>query len=1136
MKLLNLKMHNIASIKDATINFGQDPLATAKVFLITGKTGAGKSTILDAICLALYGNTPRMESTQIVKRQDKDTVVENTLEVKINDPRLIMRRGCNEAAIELTFEGGNGKHYKATWSVSRAARTGNLQKAKRTLEILGENTLFTNAQIPEEINRTVGLDFTQFCRTTMLAQGEFTKFLNSKDEDKSSILEKITGVDTYTTIGLKINEICNQKKRDWDTANLRLAGIEVLSEEQFEQMKEQMLQCEAEYKIKDKKRGEVTRKLQWLSNDKLIKEELERLQTLLSEARAQLESEDFKKMDALVKGWNATIEARNWLSGKNKALNEISRLGNDLDGLLPEFERTKAGLMWLEKDIEDKKEQLKTTQQFLEDQDSKKNVYANEQTISAHLSAISNCQDSILKEQKDIDKANNLLNGELNRKLEEAMTAVNTKKEKVKECQELLGKLEQELAEMKLAELREEKDELTKIITNISTALLMIDTLSRAKDSVKTVEDAITAINNSIDELKVKLKQQEEEKNKTEEERNKEKEVCDKLRESVDKWAKNMRSKLKMNDECPVCRQKITHELPHEDVLDGIFEQAEKKLNDLEDLLKSQMEASNLTKAKIETQQKLCETRVKELEEAKKQLDIEKNKVLEACGKCGINSINDDTKQQLEALKNQTNGKIETINQRVATAETKEKECKDQNRLVLKRQEELTDLNNKLNEIREEIGKCNAEIQSSTRIIETKKTELAGHQNEVEKFVVINDWTTDWKVNPRQFAVELKKAAELFRQHVEKEQKQIVAIDNASSEHDSAVESVNSIVKSMPQWRDVTVDSRQEMRQLVKAANDLNTKIIGLQAQIVQSQREENEMTSRLDGWYRDNPTLNIEALVALSKHSQNEILATQQSLKKIEDDVLQSKTSVDNCNSRLKIHNEEKPEFAEDETAESLTELSKEVEDAVKVLGEKIGGIKEKLDNDERQKKQQSQLLEECNTKKEIYNKWERLNKYIGGTNGKRFRNIALSYILENLIHSANAFLKTLTNRYRLTVEKGTFFILVEDAYEGYARRPASTISGGESFIVSLALALALSDIAQQLRVEMLFIDEGFGTLSGEPLHKAIETLNTLYEKTGRHVGIISHIEELKEKIPVQIRVNQEGNSSSSTIEVVGT
>ncbi len=1134
MKLLNLKMHNIASIKDATINFGQEPLATAKVFLITGKTGAGKSTILDAICLALYGNTPRMESTQLVKKQDKDTVVENTLEVKINDPRLIMRRGCNEAAVELTFEGGNGKHYKATWSVSRAARTGNLQKAKRTLEILGEDTLLTNAQIPEEINMAVGLDFTQFCRTTMLAQGEFTKFLNSKDEDKSSILEKITGVDTYTRIGLKINEICNQKKRDWETANLRLAGIEVLNEEQFEQMKEQMKQCDAEYKIKKQQQEEIKRKLQWLSNDNLIRVELEKLQTVLSEARVQLESEDFKKKDALVKEWNATIEARNWLSGKNKALNEINRLKSGLDGLLPEFKRIKAGLMWLKKDIEDKKEQLRATQQFLKEQDSKKNVYANEQTISAHLAAISNCKDSIQKEQKDIDKANNLLNGELNRKLEEAKAAVHTKKEKVKECQELFDLLDRELTEMKLPELRKKKDELAKIITNIGTALLMIDTLNKAKDGVKSVEDAISSIKTNIGELDEKLKQQETEKNATQVKRDDEKAVYDKLRESVDKWAKNMRSKLKINDMCPVCRQKITHELPHEDFLDGIFEEAEKRLKDLEELLKSQMEASNLTKANIETQKKLLNNRVEELEKAKKQLDVEKSKVLEACEKCGINSINDNTKQQLEALKKQTNEKNEVVLQQVAAAEAKESARNDQNKLVLDHQNELADLNNKLNEIKEEIGKYKAEIQSSGRIIETKQNELTGHQNEVEMLISPSDWNIDWKTMPSQFADELKKATELFKQHVEKEQKQIVAIDNASSEYNNTVDSVKTIVKTMPQWHEVTVDSMQEMKQLINAANDLNTKIAGIQAQIIQSQNEEREMSSKLDAWLKDNLSLNVEALVTLSKHSQNEIGEIQQSLNKLRDNVLQSKTSVDNCSSRLKIHDEEKPEFAEDETTESLNALSLVVEDAVKKLGEQIGGIKEKLDNDERQKQQQSQLLKECDTKKEIYGKWERLNKYIGGTNGKRFRNIALSYILENLIHSANAFLKTLTNRYRLTVEKGTFFILVEDAYEGYARRPASTISGGESFIVSLALALALSDIAQQLRVEMLFIDEGFGTLSGEPLHKAIETLNTLYEKTGRHVGIISHIDELKEKIPVQIRVNQEGNSSSSTVEVV--
>jgi exonuclease SbcC len=118
--------------------------------------------------------------------------------------------------------------------------------------------------------------------------------------------------------------------------------------------------------------------------------------------------------------------------------------------------------------------------------------------------------------------------------------------------------------------------------------------------------------------------------------------------------------------------------------------------------------------------------------------------------------------------------------------------------------------------------------------------------------------------------------------------------------------------------------------------------------------------------------------------------------------------------------------------------------------------------------------------------------------------------------------------------VEPGEFVIMVEDAHQGFARRAASTISGGESFLVSLSLALALSDIGHMLAVDILFIDEGFGTLSGEPLTNAINTLRTLHRKSGRKVGIISHIDELKAKVPTQIQVLQERKSSKSTIKIV--
>lgn len=1132
MKLLKLKIHNLASITDAEINFDTDPIASSEVFLITGKTGSGKTTILDAICLALFASTPRFLNCVMDGK-----VPGEAKNLKINNAEQILRRGTGEGFSQLTFLGNDGLHYEATWSIARARKkaTGKLQGKEWSLHIVEKNiTIVNDKEIKPEITRAIGLDFSQFCRTTMLAQGEFTKFLNSKDNEKSDILAKITGTEIYARIGAKIFEIFSEKKRDWENANQQISNVKVLSEEEIEQMNVEKTKLDAEYGIKKQQLESINRKLQWLGNDKLLKEEINRAQAALDKARQQIDSDDFKKKEAITKEWNATIDARNWLSGKNRAANEIHRLRICLEGLLPEFERTKAGLLWLEKDIENKKEQLRKTQQFLIEQDSKKNVYANEQTISTLLAAISDCQNSIKKEQKDIDAANRLLTEDLNKKHEDAKSLVNRKQEKVKENQELLKKLNQELEEMKLPELRNKKDELAKIITNIGTALLLLDSMKKADDGVKTVEEAISSIKSNIAELDEKLKQQEAEKNSTQENRDAEKAVCDKLRESVDEWAKNIRSKLKLDDVCPVCQQKISSELPHEDLLDSIFAQAEKKLNDIENQLVAQKDACNLTKAKIETQQKQLVDKNKELEKAKDLLNNERSKALVACSKCGLTSIDSNTKQQLETLQSQTNEKIETVKQQVDAGETIEEKRNAQNRLVITFQQEHAKASNELNGIKEKIGKCNAEIQSSKRIIETKQNELNNHQNEVEKFVITSDWTANWKTEPLQFASELKKAAELFGAQVEREQRQVAAIDNANGEYNTAVDTINTIVKSMPQWQDISVTSSQEVRQLTKVANDLNTKISRYQAQIAQAQKDEAEMASLLEAWLQENPMLTVDSLVALSQHSQNEIAAMQLSLKQIHDNVLQSQTSVNDCNNRFRTHNEEKPEFAEGETSETLSAINTEVDKAVRTLGEQIGGINEKLENDQRQKLQLGQLIEECNKKKEIYDKWNRLKTQLGDDKGNVFKKIAQSYILGNLIQSANLYMRTLTDRYTLKVEPGTFVISVEDAYQGYAKRAASTISGGESFLVSLALALALSDIAQQLRVDLLFIDEGFGTLSGEPLQNAINTLRTLHNATGRQVGIISHVEELKEKIPVQVQVNQEGNSSSSTVEVV--
>ena len=172
MKINKLTIHNIASIEDAVIDFTAEPLASSEVFLITGNTGAGKSTILDAITLALYNNTPRLENTSV-----KGAAPNGDGDMKVTDVRQLLRSGSTEGYVELKFTGSNGVSYRATWSVKRANNKveGNMQNVKRELTNLDNNNSITGfREIDKEILLAIGLDFNQFCRTTMLAQVEDT--------------------------------------------------------------------------------------------------------------------------------------------------------------------------------------------------------------------------------------------------------------------------------------------------------------------------------------------------------------------------------------------------------------------------------------------------------------------------------------------------------------------------------------------------------------------------------------------------------------------------------------------------------------------------------------------------------------------------------------------------------------------------------------------------------------------------------------------------------------------------------------------------------------------------------------------------------------------------------------------------
>ena len=327
---------------------------------------------------------------------------------------------------------------------------------------------------------------------------------------------------------------------------------------------------------------------------------------------------------------------------------------------------------------------------------------------------------------------------------------------------------------------------------------------------------------------------------------------------------------------------------------------------------------------------------------------------------------------------------------------------------------------------------------------------------------------------------------------------------------------------------------KTKLVDLIKKANDIKGKTSTALAGLKQAEDAIKVNCQQLEVFLGEHEDISMERLDDMNGYTSAQIDATNTLLVTGRNKVLTKETLMKDAVKKQEEHRRKKPELQEGDTIEALEASINEQEPRMGEIAEKKGAINQVLKIDEANKKDLGKLIEEVNKKYAEYQKWSRMNQLIGDSKGNTFRRIAQSYVLTSLIHSANSYMKTLTDRYTLKVAPGTFVISLEDAYQGYVSRAASTISGGESFLVSLSLALALSDIGQKLAVDTLFIDEGFGTLSGEPLQNAINTLRSLHTKSGRHVGIISHVEELQERIPIQIQVIQEGNNSSSKVKII--
>ncbi len=234
MRILVIRGKNLASLAEAfTLDLEAEPLRGAGLFAITGETGAGKSTILDALCLALYGTTPRLEGDG-----DKEEIPDPSgKSMKAKDPRTVLRRGASEGMAEVEFASHDGARHRATWLVRRAhgKAAGAVMHFERMLMRLGHDGAWApiatgKKQVETAIEELTELDFAQFRRTALLAQGEFDAFLRADDSQRADILEKITATGVYGRISIDIHRQADAATRAVAELKARRDAIAVLDD------------------------------------------------------------------------------------------------------------------------------------------------------------------------------------------------------------------------------------------------------------------------------------------------------------------------------------------------------------------------------------------------------------------------------------------------------------------------------------------------------------------------------------------------------------------------------------------------------------------------------------------------------------------------------------------------------------------------------------------------------------------------------------------------------------------------------------------------------------------------------------------------------------------------------------------
>lgn len=1147
MKILSLRLKNLNALKgEWKIDFRQAPFLDNGLFAITGPTGAGKSTLLDAICLALYHQTPRLSSVGGAS----------------ND---LMTRHTADCMAEVVFEVQDGT-YRAFWSQRRARDKvdGALQSPKVELAKIDPSTeegpvLTTHSN--EKIRRVAaitGLDFGRFTKSMLLAQGGFAAFLNASANERAELLEELTGTEIYGQISQTVFERARAARQALEQQHAKAQGMQLLDAATRADLEAQAAQLQATLADLQQQHSQLQTISQWQTQTARTQAEVAQAQATQTAAHRALAnaSADLQRLHAhgpaqaiepLHTHWQRLLQqhvtdtaqltqlhaallhsqSTQWQlhqSAQRLSAQAHELAQRDLQAVLDEHSRTQDWLhthtsyVQLGEQLSGWREQLQLRDQWLQQ------CKQGEQQL-AHLQA----QAEQLQTQVQAQEAACL------QAQAQATAAAQQQQEAALAQQRLLsahgGNLQQLRADWQSAQQRQLQWQ--QLLHHAASRAPLTHQQQHSEQALQQRQQRIPDLETQLAELRQQYAALKEK-------------VSDKqallVQEQRIQSLQSHRHALQEGQACPLCGSENHPAITAYAALDvSATETALHAAIAQRDTLQRQGEATNAQLAAVQAELRTLQTQHATTEQELAQWELQWTALRDAATPAVLGLAWQDT-ATLTATYQQITQQVQWLQDALRTAEAGERQVqahKEAAQAAVQTQQQAVFAHARsvqtLHELQHQQQRERAALNGLQQRLQDLQQTLQAALHALGYELPATQTTAQW-LQARQHELQQWQQQQQVLQTLER---RIDALRNQCTQAAQVAAHWQQRVNALPAQSEEAphaelpcVASLEDCTAQLECAAHNHASLEGQIAQAGNSLAQVVKALHHADSAW-------LQALQASPFASAEDF--TQALLPDAECGRLQ--TLSDQLHGHVQRASNVLADATERLAALTAQALTDATPDAVTAQiiqldteraqhAEQLGAHRARLHDDAQHRATQQTLRAQIEQLAQDSDVWQRLDGLIGSAKGDKFRKFAQGLTLDHLLHLANQHLARLHGRYSLQRKAtGELELDIIDGWQGDVARDTRTLSGGESFLVSLALALALSDlVSHKTSIDSLFLDEGFGTLDGETLETALAALDTL-NASGKMIGIISHVEALKERIPVQIRVDKAGDVGHSKL-----